>query len=95
MNQNNLELRDYFAAQAMNSLIGEVGFPTWLASEAYIIADAMLAAREEKKEWVSLDEDECVNIFEKIGDPKDFCKTWGYLQFAREIERLCREKNGC
>ena len=58
---NGMTLRDYFAAKAMQSILreyrnvfedatGDVGDPTFpelLAKDAYIMADAMLKAREQ------------------------------------------------
>lgn len=40
-----MSLRDYFAAQALASLIKQGGMSTTLASRAYEIADALIAAR--------------------------------------------------
>lgn len=44
-----LSVRDYFAAKAMQSIVGR-GFNTWdlVAERAYEMADAMLAARDKK-----------------------------------------------
>ena len=44
-----MTLRDYFAAKAMQGMLagGESGLRT-LSQAAYILADAMLAAREQK-----------------------------------------------
>lgn len=42
-----MTLRDYFAAKAMQALIGVQVSSMHVASEAYQIADAMLAAREQ------------------------------------------------
>jgi hypothetical protein len=52
-----MTLRDYFAARAMQGLIGcpdwldgageEVDVPNCMASAAYVMADAMLKARQE------------------------------------------------
>ena len=61
MHLSGMTLRDYFAAKAMQSILreyrnvfedatGDVGDPTFpelLAKDAYIMADAMLKAREE------------------------------------------------
>ncbi len=47
-----LSIRDYFAAQAINGLVSEYGTIHFVddevATRAYSIADAMLAARERK-----------------------------------------------
>ncbi len=47
-----MTLRDYFAAKAMQGLCANDGYnqhsPATLANEAYGMADAMLAAREEQ-----------------------------------------------
>ena len=46
------ELRDIFAALAMQTLIDERATPKWVATQAYKYADAMLEVRdsiEEKK----------------------------------------------
>jgi hypothetical protein len=48
--EGGMELRDYFAAQALGALgghkaVGARGIP-WLVDHAYMIADAMLAARD-------------------------------------------------
>ena len=46
---NGMTLRDYFAAKAMQSLAMQSGYDKfiYLAQDAYAIADAMLAARQE------------------------------------------------
>ena len=41
-----MDLRDYFAAQAMQGLIDLITHPKDVARNAYIIADAMMEARE-------------------------------------------------
>lgn len=43
-----LSLRDWFAGQALAALIAHIGHdaPTAHAEEAYVYADAMIAARE-------------------------------------------------
>lgn len=56
MSQQGMDLRDYFAAKAMSTLIKGVGVFTSeslfdevasdIAKDAYIIADAMMKARE-------------------------------------------------
>ena len=47
----NIELRDYFAAKAMQSLITETGLILdTFADEAYEIADKMMVARDKKRE---------------------------------------------
>jgi hypothetical protein len=48
---NGMTLRDYFAGQALAALIVAPGLATkhdsdWFAQAAYMLADAMLAARE-------------------------------------------------
>ena len=40
-----LEMRDYFAAKAMQALCGQVGFEDAIAKCAYEMADAMLKER--------------------------------------------------
>jgi len=40
-----MDLRDYFAAQAMQRLVDLVTHPKDVARNAYIIADAMMEAR--------------------------------------------------
>jgi hypothetical protein len=40
-----MTLRDYFAGQAVQTLIDAQGFTSDLGKQAYLIADAMLAAR--------------------------------------------------
>lgn len=55
---NNIEIRDYFAAQALNGLLSSLGdwttglpsvdFSESVAADAYWIADAMMKAREKK-----------------------------------------------
>ena len=40
-----MTLRDYFAAKAMQSLCGQVGFEAAIAKCAYEMADAMLKER--------------------------------------------------
>lgn len=42
-----LDLRDYFAAHAMNALISHNGLSSIAVDRAYKIADEMMAAREE------------------------------------------------
>jgi hypothetical protein len=46
--EKGMDLRDYFAAKAMHAIIGEFlkGGEEDLAKEAYVIADAMMKARE-------------------------------------------------
>lgn len=47
----NIELRDYFAAKAMASLITETGLILdSFADEAYDIADKMMVARDKRRE---------------------------------------------
>jgi hypothetical protein len=44
-----MDLRDYFAAKAMQAWINEIGRPNWeatIAKYAYQQADAMMKARE-------------------------------------------------
>lgn len=45
-----MSLRDYFAARAMQSMIAKYGFSSgeinFAAEQSYIVADAMLAARD-------------------------------------------------
>ena len=43
-----MTLRDYFAAQAMQALIDNDGLFSEIPAQAYALADAMLAARENK-----------------------------------------------
>ena len=43
-----MTLRDYFAAQAMQALIDNDGLFSEIPTQAYALADAMLAARENK-----------------------------------------------
>jgi hypothetical protein len=51
-NEKGMTLRDYFAAKAMQSLIiangpaPQGGWPTYAERTAYLVADAMLKARE-------------------------------------------------
>jgi hypothetical protein len=55
-NQDGMDLRDYFAAKAMQAIIGnsdqaslEVGeVDNWVGDYAYVVADAMMEARERK-----------------------------------------------
>lgn len=59
-NESNISLRDYFAAHAMQGLLGSLGewsastpnlpFADTVAVDAYWIADAMLEAREQERE---------------------------------------------
>jgi len=44
-NQDGMNLRDYFAAQAMQRLIDLITHPKDVARNAYIIADAMMKER--------------------------------------------------
>lgn len=44
--EEGMDLRDYFAAQAMQRLVDLVTHPKDVARNAYIIADAMMEARE-------------------------------------------------
>ena len=49
MGSNGMTLRDYFAAKAMQALVGEIYVDTShtnMAKEAYLIADAMLVGRD-------------------------------------------------
>ena len=50
--QQGMDLRDYFAAQAMNQIgwHGDVDSLVACAKECYMIADAMMKAREEKQD---------------------------------------------
>lgn len=43
-----MSLRDYFAAKAMQALIDNDGLFSEIPTQAYALADAMLAARENK-----------------------------------------------
>jgi len=45
-----MDLRDYFAAQAMQALIDNDGLFSEIPTQAYEIADAMMKAREVKHE---------------------------------------------
>ena len=45
---NGMDLRDYFAAKAMQALIDNDGLFSEIPAQAYEIADAMLAAREKE-----------------------------------------------
>lgn len=42
-----MTLRDYFAAQALPALIADGGLNSYLARDAYAIADAMLRERNQ------------------------------------------------
>ena len=44
--QKGMTLRDYFAAKAMQALIDNDGLFSEIPTQAYALADAMLAARE-------------------------------------------------
>ena len=47
--QRGMTLRDYFAAAALTGILAREGWPSDLASRsAYLVADAMLKARENK-----------------------------------------------
>ena len=46
--EEGMELRDYFAAQAMQRLIDMLTHSKDVARNAYIIADAMMEAREKQ-----------------------------------------------
>jgi hypothetical protein len=46
--EKGMDLRDYFAAQAMQRLVDLVTHPKDVARNAYIIADAMMEARIKK-----------------------------------------------
>lgn len=48
--QDGLSLRDYFAAKAITGMVEFNGDPKIMAEWAYKIADAMLSAREEKRD---------------------------------------------
>lgn len=45
-NSRGMTLRDYFAAKAMQALIDNDGLFSEIPTQAYALADAMLAARE-------------------------------------------------
>ena len=45
---NGMTLRDYMAAKAMQALIDNDGLFSEIPTQAYALADAMLAARENK-----------------------------------------------
>lgn len=47
-NMNGMDLRDYFAAKAMQGLVLECNSVTELAKEAYRVADAMMKTRNAK-----------------------------------------------
>ena len=47
-NNEGMDLRDYFAAQAMQRLVDLVTHPKDVAAIAYKQADAMMKARDEK-----------------------------------------------
>jgi hypothetical protein len=50
-----MELRDYFAAKAMEAWINQLGKPNWdetIAQRAYKMADAMMEERGQPEAWV-------------------------------------------
>ena len=50
--ESGMDLRDYFAAKAMQGLLSSVSaaFAKEISNKAYVMADAMLEAREAKNE---------------------------------------------
>jgi len=48
--EEGMDLRDYFAAKAMQALIDNDGLFSEISTQAYEIADAMLKAREVKND---------------------------------------------
>jgi hypothetical protein len=55
LGHNGMDLRDWFAGQALSGILASEGNgvgaypPDWAAERSYILADAMLAARESSK----------------------------------------------
>lgn len=49
---NGMDLRDYFAAKAMQGLLSTTKEETWIPNDvaeiSYLVADAMMKAREQK-----------------------------------------------
>jgi len=44
--------------------------------------------------WINLTDADRERAFRSLPDMLDgFLKTWGWLHFAKEIERICEEKN--
>jgi hypothetical protein len=64
-----------------------------------ITVDDLKAALEsrvlaERKEWNPLTDEDRKAAFESLPDMLEgFLKKWGWLNFAKEIERRCKEKN--
>jgi len=49
---------------------------------------------EDRREWVDLTDEDRRDAFESLPNALEgFLKKWGWLQFAKEIERRCKEKN--
>ena len=50
--------------------------------------------KQEPVAWVPLTDDDRKAAFESLPDALEgFMKKWGWLHFAKEIERRCKEKN--
>ena len=51
LNQDGMDLRDYFAAKAMHEILVQGGWSEYgnLAKEAYAVADAMLKERDKEE----------------------------------------------
>ena len=70
----------------------ETGTPvTTLAAIREALAEQ---GEREPVAWVPLTDDDRKAAFESLPDALEgFMKKWGWLHFAKEIERRCKEKN--
>lgn len=54
----------------------------------------LLYSEKARKEWSAMTMEEVENIISKLpGGIEGFLKGWGWMHFAREVEKLCQEKN--
>ena len=62
----------------------------------YCIPRKYVRKQQDKKKstWNPLTVEELQQVCDTMpGGIESFCKGWGWLQFAQEVEKICREKN--
>lgn len=60
----------------------------------FVSLDQIIKVEENSKEWNPLTVEELQQVCDTMpGGIESFCKGWGWLQFAQEVEKICREKN--
>lgn len=67
----------------------------YLNEAGYSVEECLLEkANQKKSTWNPLTVEELQQVCDTIpGGIESFCKGWGWLQFAQEVEKICREKN--